>query len=37
MALARVAEQITHVVMLKGGTGKIKDVNGSTVGFWTYK
>lgn len=36
-ALAVVAKQVTHVVMAKGMTTKIKDENGNTVGSWGYK
>jgi hypothetical protein len=36
-ALAAVAKQVTHVVMAKGMTTKIKDENGNTIGSWGYK
>ena len=36
-ALAAVAKQVPHVVMSKGITTKIKDVNGNTIGTWGYK
>ena len=36
-ALAAVAKQVPHVVMSKGISTKIKDVNGNTIGFWSYK
>jgi hypothetical protein len=36
-ALAAVAKQVPHVVMSKGIMTKIKDVNGNTIGFWSYK
>ncbi len=35
--LATVAKQIPHVVMIKGVTTKIKDINGNTIGSWSYK
>lgn len=36
-ALAAVAKQVPHVVMSKGISTKIKDVNGNTIGKWEYK
>lgn len=36
-ALTDVARQVKHVAMMKGGSTKIKDVNGNTVGSWSYK
>lgn len=36
-AVAAIAKQVPHVAPLKGGTVKIKDANGNTVGTWGYK
>lgn len=36
-AVAAVAKQIPHVVMMKGSSTKIKDINGNVVGSWSYK
>lgn len=36
-ALAAVAKQIPNVVMMKGISTKIKDVNGNSIGTWGYK
>ncbi len=35
--LSDVVRQVPHVVMMKGASTKIKDVNGNTVGAWSYK
>lgn len=35
--LLDVIRQVPHVIMMKGTTTKIKDVNGNTVGTWGYK
>jgi hypothetical protein len=35
--LLDVVKKIPHVIMMKGTTTKIKDVNGNTVGTWAYK
>lgn len=36
-AVAAVVRQIPHVIPLKGGSVKIRDVNGNTIGSWGYK
>ena len=36
-AITAVAKQVPHVAMIKGGSVKILDKNGNTVGFWAYK
>ena len=36
-ALAAIAKQIPHVVVMKGSSTKIKDLNGNVVGSWGYK
>jgi hypothetical protein len=35
--LLDVVKRIPHVIMSKGITTKIKDVNGNTIGKWEYK
>lgn len=35
--LSDVVRQLPHVIMSKGVSTKIKDVNGNTVGSWGYK
>lgn len=35
--LLDVVKRIPHVIMSKGISTKIKDVNGNTVGTWGYK
>jgi hypothetical protein len=35
--LLDVTKKVPHVIMMKGTTTKIKDVNGNTVGKWEYK
>ncbi len=36
-AVANAAKQIPHVIPIKGGSVKIRDANGNTVGTWGYK
>ena len=36
-ALAIIAKQVPHVIMSKGISTKVKDVNGNTIGWWGYK
>lgn len=36
-AVAAAVKQIPHVAPIKGGTVKIRDANGNTVGSWGYK
>lgn len=36
-AVAAVAKQIPHVIIRGGGSIKIRDSNGNTVGTWSYK
>jgi len=36
-ALVAVSKQLPHVIMSKGASVKIKDVNGNTVGKWEYR
>lgn len=36
-ALAKVTKQVPHIIMLKGGTVKILDENGNSVGSWKYE
>jgi hypothetical protein len=36
-ALEAAAKQVPHVIPLKGGSTKIRDDNGNTVGAWSYK
>lgn len=35
--LLDVVKKIPHVIMSKGITTKVKDVNGNTVGSWGYR
>ena len=36
-AVAAVVKQVPHVAPIKGGSVKIRDKNGNTVGTWGYK
>jgi hypothetical protein len=35
--LSDVVKRIPHVIMSKGISSKIKDVNGNTIGSWSYQ
>jgi len=36
-ALTAIAKQVPNVVIMKGISTKVKDVNGNTIGTWSYK
>lgn len=36
-AMAAVVKQIPHVMPIRGGSVKIRDKNGNSVGTWGYK
>lgn len=36
-ALVAIAKQVPNVAMMKGISTKVKDVNGNTIGTWSYR